>query len=391
MGIAFAAAASAILAFRSGRGADYAHTCLSSFCDDPSAAIGGVAHGHIGALYNQQPTMGPFSVLLRAPFAALAQLGDDSIVAQYRWGSFACLLLTGVIGLWLANAARDRGAHALACVALAVGVLVNPLTFRALALGHPEEPLAAVLCVAAIVAAFRGRPLAAGVALGLAIATKQWALLAAGPVLLAAPTPLRRSVALWTAAVALVLFAPVVLGNTDRFRDAASAAASPHANATPTNVWWPLAKNEPSPLLAPGTEQRRPPRAVQKLSHWLVLALAFGGAAALFLWRREPGVDAALALAALIFLLRCLLDPYTFSYHHWPFLLSLAAYETIGRRRLPALAVLAGGALWYMSYHLSTNGHPDPLLHFYLAWTLPLAAILAWLTARAATSSAPAR
>jgi hypothetical protein len=35
--------------------------------------------------------MGPVSVLLRAPFAALAQLGDDSIVSQYLWGGFACL------------------------------------------------------------------------------------------------------------------------------------------------------------------------------------------------------------------------------------------------------------------------------------------------------------
>jgi hypothetical protein len=105
-------------------------------------------------------------------------------------------------------------------------------------------------------------------------------------------------------------------------------------------------------------------------------------------WRREPGIEAALALAALIFLLRCLLDPYTFSYHHWPFLLSLAAYETIGRRRLPLLAMLAGGLLWYMSYHLSASGHPDPLLHFYLAWTLPLAAALAWLTGRAARAPA---
>lgn len=369
---------------------DYARAC-TSLCDDPSAAISGVAHGHVSALWDSQPTMGPLSVLLRAPFAALAQLGSDSVVAQYRWGAFACLLATGLIAVWLAGAAHDRGAHPVACVALAVGLLLNPLTFRALALGHPEEPLAAVLCVAAIVLAHRGRGTAAGLSLAAAMATKQWALLAAGPVLLAAPVPVRRTAAVWAVGAAVVLMAPVVLGNADRFRDATSAAAAPNANATPTNVWWPLATDVQIPGLAPGTEARRPPRAVQSIAHWLVLALALGGAAALFAWRREPGLEAGLALAALIFLARCLLDPYTFSYHHWPFLAALASYEVIGRRRMPWLASLAGLALWYMSYHLSQTGQPDPLLRFYLAWTLPLATALAWLTARAPSASARGR
>jgi hypothetical protein len=190
------------------------------------------------------------------------------------------------------------------------------------------------------------------------------------------------------AAAAIVLLAPVAIGNPDRFHQATSAAASPHANATPTNVWWPLAENFQMPGLAAGTEARRPPQAVQKVSHWLVLAVALGASAALVLRRREPGLEAALALMALIFLLRCLLDPYTFSYHHWPFLVALASYEVIGRRRMPWLAALAGLALWYMSYHLSRSGEPEPLLHFYLAWTLPLAAILAWLTGRAARTPA---
>src|SRR5262249_40202539 len=157
---------------------------------------------------------------------------------------------------------------------------------------------------------------------------------------------------------------------------------SPPANATPTNVWWPLAKNYALPGLAPGSEARRPPHAVAKLSHWLVLALAFGSALALGLWRREPGLSAALALTAPIFLLRCMLDPYSFSSHHWPFFAALASYEVVGRRRLPWLAALAALALWYMSYHLSRSGQPEPLLRFYLAWTLPLTGILVWLTLR---------
>ena len=86
-----------------------------------------------------------------------------------------------------------------------------------------------------------------------------------------------------------------------------------------------------------------------------------------------------------------MLDPYTFSYHHWPLLVALAAYEAIGRRRLPLLTIAVGAALWWMSYHLSISGRPDPLLHFYLAWTLPLTALLGWLTWRAVARRPSAR
>jgi hypothetical protein len=259
---------------------------------------------------------------------------------------------------------------------------VNPLTYRALELGHPEEPLAALLAVAAVVAAHRLMTLQAGLLLGAAIATKQWALLALGPVLLAGAPETRRRTAGVVVATALVLFAPVAAGNTERFRDAVEHAASPVANATPTNVWWPAAKVVPDPNLAPGSERRMPPETVKTLARWLVIAFAFGAAALLLAYRREPGLASVLGLTALIFLARCLLDPYTFSYHHWPFLTALAAYETVGRKRFPALAVLAAAALWYMSYELAPGGDADALLSFYLAWTLPFVAVLAWLTIR---------
>jgi hypothetical protein len=216
------------------------------------------------------------------------------------------------------------------------------------------------------------------------MATTQWALLAAGPMLLAAPGPARRTAAIWAAATALLVFAPLAIGDLPRFRDATSEAASPHANATPTNVWWPLADPAPDANLDPGADRRRPPRAVRAASHWLVLLLALGGSLAVYARAREPGLEVALGLVALIFLLRCLLDPYTFSYHHWPFLVALASYEVIGRRRFPLLALTAGALLWYMSYHLSLRHDPAGLLHLYLAWTIPFAGGLLWLTVRAA-------
>jgi hypothetical protein len=54
-------------------------------------------------------------------------------------------------------------------------------------MGHPEELLGAVLCIAAVLVAMRGRAVWAGVLLGLAIANKEWGLVAVGPVLLALP------------------------------------------------------------------------------------------------------------------------------------------------------------------------------------------------------------
>ena len=100
---------------------------------------------------------------------------------------------------------RAQGRSTLAR-AVALGVCVaNPITLRALELGHPEELLGACLCVAAVLLAARSasgrdRSLLAGALLGLAIANKEWALLAAGPVLLALP-PGRRARCLASAGV----------------------------------------------------------------------------------------------------------------------------------------------------------------------------------------------
>jgi uncharacterized membrane protein len=56
----------------------------------------------------------------------------------------------------------------------------------AVRLGHPEA-LTAALCVLAVVLARRDHWVVAAVVLGLAIATKQWAVVAIVPALLAAP------------------------------------------------------------------------------------------------------------------------------------------------------------------------------------------------------------
>ena len=56
-------------------------------------------------------------------------------------------------------------------------LIVNPVSLDALRLGHPEERLCSSLCVMALLFA-RDRQIVAGILLGSALATKQWALIA---------------------------------------------------------------------------------------------------------------------------------------------------------------------------------------------------------------------
>jgi hypothetical protein len=116
--------------------------------------------------------------------------------------------------------------------------------------------------------------------------------------------------------------------------------------------------------------------ALNKLAHPLVLLI--GIVLPLLYWRRRPDrrPEDALALLALIFLLRCMLDPLTYSYHHAPFLIALVAYEAIVRRGIPVLAIVAGAALWLTGSVIAPTGDPDLLNRFYILWTLPFAVYL---------------
>ena len=147
-----------------------------------------LTHGHVLEFLRLAPAYGG-SLVERAPFALLPGLWGGGELAVYRMVALPCLLAGAALGVWLC--ARMRGmerppARPTLARAVALGVCVaNPLTLRALELGHPEELLGACLCVAAVMLAARDRPLWAGVLLGLAIANKEWAMLAVGPVLLA--------------------------------------------------------------------------------------------------------------------------------------------------------------------------------------------------------------
>ena len=158
----------------------------SDYDEEARPAFDALTHGHMVEFLRLAPAYGG-SLVERAPFALLPSLWGGGELAVYRTVAIPCLLAAAVLGVWLVAQMRAQGRTTLA-KAVTLGLCVaNPVTLYALEIGHPEELLGACLCVAAVLLASRGKWLWAGVLVGLAIANKEWALLALGPVLLALP------------------------------------------------------------------------------------------------------------------------------------------------------------------------------------------------------------
>ena len=382
-----ACALAALMAVRAPLGLDYVGV-TGTACDCPAASIRALANGRLSDFFAFQPVMGSGSLVLRAPFAALGlRLTSGSDLDLYRLGAFPCLLAAGLLAVYLFGRLRELRRPALACALAPALIAVNPLTTRALKFGHPEEILAAALCIAAALAAGRRRPLLAGVLLGAALATKQWALLAVLPVLLAAENHERARVALGAAGAAALLVVPMAAGDLHRFIEVNHGAGVAGAGALPTNVWFPFGRDIPLVLGPHGgaSPPRALPASIGAISHPLILAAGF--LVALLWWRHRRHTEPAdaLLLLALVFLLRCLLDPLTNSYYPLPFLMSLAAWEGLRRRGLPVLTAAATLLLATTTSVANSGIALAALNRFYLVWALPFAALLALLTFRPAT------
>jgi hypothetical protein len=373
--IALAALAVLALSLRAGIGMEPGLDYFS----DSSAAIDALVRRDLDGFFASQPLMGSFSLLLRAPFVAPVFYG--SLDSVYFAGALPCLIATVVLGMALARLLAERGQPA-AVQGLALGLaVINPVTFRALHWGHPEELLAAALCVGAVLAALRERSLLAGLLLGLALATKQWALLAVLPALLAAP---RQRVVLLTIAVAIAgaLTVPMLIADNARFAAVTESVGGQDSlgpSTTPWNVWWPLADLT---SVSGASERYMAPTWIGTLSHPLIVLMPIPLAGLLRL-RRDRRPDDALLLLALLFLLRCLLDNWNNDYYHAPFFLSLLAWETVRRPGVPRLsltvAILLGLSFWPEQTRIFADSiDAAPLLFaFYIAWAVPLAALLA--------------
>lgn len=390
--------ASAIIAVRSPLGLDYGNISChlnSEWCDEAGYPIHSLVHGDLKEFFAQQPLMGPVSMLLRAPFAALARLGSEDLPDVYRLGVFACLVVSGLVALQVAAAMARRRRPPLQCALVAGLLFVNPAVFYAIDFGHPEEILTAALCVSSAVFAIERRWTPAALVLGLAVASKPWALLAALPIFLVVAPPARRQFALIAMLVTLVFYAPMIAGDPGRFRTVAQGAGelgSRPGTVTPANAWWFASAREASFPRFVGVRNGKViaryetgyalPRRLAHLSHPLVLALA---ALLTVLWYRSraaANAETVLLLLAVILLLRCVLDPGNHSYYHAPAIASLLAYEGLSRRGVPWGSLLLMGALWAtirINAHLSSD---EAFAVLYLGWTVPAVIAGLWLLFR---------
>lgn len=385
-GIAAAIAAVAI-ALTAATPLDYGSTTcrLLRHCDDAAPPIDALAHGHVGAFFQEQRLMGPVSEVVRAPFVALAGGGP---LTHYRAGLLPCLLALAAAGFVLARVAARRGWPWWGQSLVAVGAVVNPVTFWVLRFGHPEEILGGVLVVAALLCACRGRAGWAGLLAGLAIATKLWALVALPLLVVALPERARRLLVVSAVTAGGVLAVTALAApaefraNTRELRTLGSAPGT----ASRTDVWFPLVRpavlDTPVGVTRGGRVQKVPenvyraPRLVGPLGHAAVLLAALG--AAFVLARRRYRAPSAVWLAlALVLLVRCVADPGNRSYYHAPFLIALLAYEVQARRAVPWLTIVAA-ALFEAFSVLAGHIHGDLALGAaYCAWSLPLLAVLA--------------
>jgi hypothetical protein len=354
------AAVSALLSYRANSDWDYP--------EDAGPAIDALIHGDIHGFLTERPLMGPFSLLFRAPFAALSQLteapGYHFYNDAYRFGIFPCLVVAGLLGLWLANIARERGQPPLVQFVLAGLTLVSTPALKALTAGHPEEILGAVLVVAAAVAGLRGKPWIAGLLLALGLATKQWAVVAVVPVALTLSARDMRRVGLAALGAAVLVAVPFLAANPHSFADTFGQLADiRNARMLPANVWWRFTAARQDTATIPD---------------WLGLVahpLVVGGTIFVALVmarrvRRDP-VRRALPLLAFVLLLRCMLDPLDNAYYHVPFLMAIIAADALEGSLVGTLAAAAG--LFAITELGDTASAVNVL---YLTWSIPYAAYL---------------
>jgi Glycosyltransferase family 87 len=359
----------------------FLNTSTGDYPNDAGDTIRALLDGHVGAALAGQPLMGSFSILLRLPFAALADAAGGGELLVYQLGSSSCVAAAGLLGFAVARCMERRGASRAACIATIAFSMVNPLTWEALRLGHPEELLGAALCVGAVLAALRGHGARAGVLLGLALATKQWALIAVLPVLAAAPER-RMRVAIVAAAVAIALTLPLAAGNLSGFSDTTRQAAWGGERVHPWNALWPVAAIEDR-VISIGEEERVVtvrvlPTWLAHAMHPLIVLIAIPFSVVWWFSRRRTPDD-ALALLALLFLFRSLLDPVNNVYYHLPFVLSLAAWEGVVWRRPPLVSMLCSAAIYYAIYKAWWTDDIALRNAIYLLATLPVGV---WLVLR---------
>lgn len=353
---------------------------FGDYRSDAQATVEALSRLRIDRFLSLHPLMGSFSIIVRAPFVAASRLTGGGPLAAYRAGVLPCLLAVALLGAWLLVDMGHRARGRVACLAVLGALILNPVTHQVLLWGHPEDLLAGALGVAAVLASGRGRPAWAGVLLGLALATKQWTLLAILPVLVAGPGHVRLTLIV-AVAVAAALWLPGLVFDGRGVVASNAGLANSASWVSPFNVWWPLAHvhhlHAFDGVAIASVNRYQLPSWLNPVAHPLIVVLGMGLGLLHFAWtRRRPGTDtltSALALLAALLLARCFLDPWSNAYYPAPFLLALIAWDATRASGLPLTSIYAVVALTFIFGRLAPLGHPALTCAVYLAWALPLA------------------
>jgi hypothetical protein len=356
-------------------------------------AFDALAQGHVVEFLRLAPAYGG-SFVERAPFALLPSLWGGGELAVYRMVALPCLIAAAVLGVWLVARMRAEG-RSLLNRAVVLGLCVaSPLTLQALEIGHPEELLGACTCIAAVLLACapeganRNRMVSAALILGLAIANKEWALLAIGPVLLALPAKRRLLCLMIAGLTSLAVLAPLALVSSGGFISGTQAIANaPSSIFQPWQVWWFLGHH--GALVhglfgSPKVGYRIAPSWVGGVSHPLILLVGAVMTVSLWLGRRRRAGDGALLgerdallALALLLLMRCVLDTWDTEYYLLPCVFALLTWEAIGPSdRPPVLALSSTLFVWLTFQWAPAHISADAEAALFLAWSVPLMGLL---------------
>ena len=346
----------------------------TDYDNEARPAFDALVGGHVLRFLQLAPAYGG-SLIMRAPFVLLPKLAwNGGELSMYRAASAPCMAAAAILGVWLVARMRTVGTTRLARAVALFLVVANPITLPTLEFGHPEELLGAVLSIAAVLVALRGRTVWAGVLLGLAIANKEWALVAVGPVLLALPGRRFRALVVCGATAGAILAPLVLAGNL--VTQTKTVATQTGVIFSPAQFWWFLGSS--AHVVHVGgvaSVQRGAPGWVSADSHVLIVLLAFG-LALLCAWRRRQSGPRArlepLLLLVLVLLLRFALDPWDISYYTLPFLIALVVWEALAFERPPVLALGAAFAAWFVFQWAPDHSLPSETIYLmFMGFAVP--------------------
>jgi len=349
------------------------------FFNEAGPAVEHLIAGNLHGFLALTPIYGG-SLLLSAPALTLGG-ALDGLNGAYRLEVLFCAMGIAVLALTLARIQRSEDRPALSRWLL-IGLLVaSPASDWALKYGHPEELLTTALCVGGMLLVVRGRITTGAILLGLAVASKQWALLALPIALAVTPRGQRIRFSALAGCAALALFAPLALSNTGQFVAANKSLASASLFFRPQQIWWTLHLDYLRHL--GGTFYERAPIAlVARSSRPLTVLSAILLGVAYWLRRRRLQPSDALLALALVMLLRGMLDPWNEIYYQLPFLVSLGAWEVCSQRSVPLCTLAASVLVWLAFEPVDLTYSGDITSLFYLLWAIPAAVLMGWRSLR---------